>query len=244
MKILIVDDEMPARARLSALIAELDAGEVVGEAPSGKAAIEMCEAKAPDVVLLDIRMPGMDGVEAARHIMQCETPPAIIFTTAYDEYAVSAFETHAVDYLLKPVRKERLQDALDSAKKLTRAQMQKVEKSSDEPTARTHISARLGGELRLIPLEDIRYFMAEHKYVTVNYLGGQVLIEDSLKSLEKEFGDRFLRIHRNALVARDCLTALEKNSSGSSQVKLKDVEIALEVSRRHLPSVRKLMKQL
>jgi two-component system response regulator AlgR len=244
MKILIVDDEMPARARLQALIEEMDIGDVVGEAPSGKAAIQMCEKFSPDVILLDIRMPGMSGIEAAKHIMQCETPPAIIFTTAYDEYAVSAFEAHAVDYLLKPVRRERLHDALESARKLTRVQIQKVEKSADEPVIRTHISARLGGELRLIPLEDVRYFMAEHKYVTVNYIDGQVLIEDSLKSLEKEFGDRFLRIHRNALVAKNCLLALEKHTGGSSHVRLKDVDVTLEVSRRHLPNVRKLMKQM
>jgi two-component system response regulator AlgR len=243
MKILIVDDEPLARQRLCGVIEELDAGNVVAEGSNGEQAIQLCELHEPDVILLDIRMPGMDGIEAAQHIMKLQAPPAIIFTTAYDEYAIRAFETHVVDYLLKPIRKQRLQEALTAATRLTRAQMQGLaEDASDE--SRQHISARLGGELRLIPIEDICYFMAEHKYVTVRHREGTVLIEESLKSLEKEFEDRFLRVHRNALVSIACIAALEKDRIGGHKIKLRDLDDTIEVSRRHLPTVRKMMKSL
>jgi two-component system response regulator AlgR len=243
MKILIVDDEPLARQRLCGVIEELDAGNVVAEGSNGEQAIQLCELHEPDVILLDIRMPGMDGIEAAQHIMKLQAPPAIIFTTAYDEYAIRAFETHVVDYLLKPIRKQRLQEALTAATRLTRAQMQGLaEDASDE--CRQHISARLGGELRLIPIEDICYFMAEHKYVTVRHREGTVLIEESLKSLEKEFEDRFLRVHRNALVSIACIAALEKDRIGGHKIKLRDLDDTIEVSRRHLPTVRKVMKTL
>lgn len=186
----------------------------------------------------------MDGIEAAQHIMKLEIPPAIIFTTAYDEYALSAFDTHAVDYLLKPIRKERLSEALESARRLTRIQMENLNIEGEASAKRKHISARLGGELRLININDIRYFLAEHKYVTVRYEQGSVLIEESLRSLESEFEQQFLRIHRNALVAKDAIVALEKDKSGGHKLKLKDVDEMLEVSRRHLPNVRKIMKSL
>ena len=243
MKIVIIDDEPLARQRLHSVIDELGIGQVVNEGSNGEQAIRLCEMHKPDVVLLDIRMPGMDGIEAAQHLMKLETPPAIIFTTAYDEYAIKAFESHAVDYLLKPIRKERLYDALGASTRLTRAQMQAL---SEDPASSTrlHISARLGGELRLIPIDDICYFMAEHKYVTVRHKEGTVLIEESLKSLEKEFEDKFLRIHRNALVAITCISALEKDREGGHKLKLRNLDDILEVSRRHLPTVRKVMKSL
>ncbi len=243
MKILIIDDEPLARMRLRSVIAEIDAGEVVAEGASGKDALSLCGEFKPDIILLDIRMPGMDGIEAAQHIMKLDMPPAIIFITAYDEYAVTAFESHAVDYLMKPVRKERLQEAIQSASRMTRAQMQALK---DDPASegRQHISARLGGELRLIPIEEICYFMAEHKYVTVKHQQGTVLIEESLKMLEKEFADTFLRVHRNALVAVACISALEKDRAGGHKIKMRGIEDTLEVSRRHLPTVRKAMKML
>jgi two-component system response regulator AlgR len=243
MKILIVDDEPLARQRLRGVIEELAAGDVVAEGSNGEQAIQLCESYEPDVVLLDIRMPGMDGIEAAQHIMKLEAPPAIIFTTAYDEYAIQAFETHVVDYLLKPIRKQRLQEALTAATRLTRAQMQGLSEDA-MGDSRQHISARLGGELRLIPIEDICYFMAEHKYVTVRHREGTVLIEESLKSLEKEFEERFLRVHRNALVSIECIAALEKDRAGGHKIKLRDLDDTIEVSRRHLPVVRKMMKSL
>lgn len=244
MKILIIDDEPLARQRLHSVIDELGSGEVVAEGSNGEAAVVLCQQHLPDVVLLDIRMPGMSGIEAAHHINKLESPPAIIFTTAYDDYAITAFETHAVDYLLKPVRKERLGVALGAAKRLTRIQLQELERGASDNEQRQHISARLGGELRLIPIADIRYLLAEHKYVTVRYNQGTVLIEESLKSLEEEFPTEFLRIHRNALVALRYIASLEKERGGGHHVKLRDVPETLEVSRRHLPNVRKVMKGL
>jgi len=244
MKILIIDDEHLARQRLSQVISELDIAEVIAEGSNGEQALQLCQQYQPDIILLDIRMPGMDGIEAARHIMKLDTPPAIIFTTAYDQYALSAFDTHAVDYLLKPIRKERLLEALESARRLTKVQLENINVDGVSTTRRKHISARLGGELRLIDINDIRYFLAEHKYVTVRYPEGSVLIEESLRSLETEFEEEFLRIHRNALVAKGAIIALEKDKSGGHKIKLKDIDESLEVSRRHLPTVRKVMKSL
>jgi two-component system response regulator AlgR len=244
MKILIIDDEHLARQRLRQVIDELGVANEILEGGNGEQALELCQQHQPDIVLLDIRMPGMDGIEAAQHIMKLETPPAIIFTTAYDEYALSAFDSHAVDYLLKPIRKERLAEALESAKRLTKVQMQNLNVEGQTSSQRKHISARLGGELRLISIDDIRYFLAEHKYVTVRYNEGSVLIEESLRSLEAEFQGQFLRVHRNALVAKKAIAALEKDKSGGHKIKIKDVEEMLEVSRRHLPNVRKVMKSL
>lgn len=240
MKILIVDDEPLARSRLKTLISDLDTGEVIDEAGNGQQALAKCEQHIPDIVLLDIRMPGMDGIETANHLSKYENPPAVIFTTAYDEYALQAFDANAIDYLLKPIRKERLQEALNKAQRLTQAQNAALSEVSDKQPL--HISARIQGGLRLINIEDIYYFHAEHKYVTVYYTEGEVLIEEALKSLEEKFSHRFIRIHRNALVAIDQLKALERDTGGHFKLVLKDSDVKLDISRRHLPSVRKLMK--
>ncbi len=244
MKILIIDDEPLARERLKQIISDQALGECIAEGSNGEQAVMLCQQQSPDVILLDIRMPGMDGIEAAQHIMKLEEPPAIIFTTAYDEYALTAFDTHAVDYLLKPIRKERLQDALESAKRLTKAQLAKINLQQEGDKRRQHISARLGDELRLIDVSDILYLFAEHKYVTVRYKDGTVLIEESLRSLEEEFADVFLRVHRNALVALNAIAALDKLKDGGHQIKLLGIDDTLEVSRRHLPTVRKVMKSM
>lgn len=242
MKILIVDDEPLARSRLKTLVSDLGIGEVIGEAGNGQQALSLCEQYMPDTVLLDIRMPGMDGIETATHLSKCENPPAVVFTTAYDEYALQAFDANAIDYLLKPIRKERLQEALNKAKRLTQAQHTAIAQASEKQPQ--HISARVQGGLRLININDIYYFHAEHKYVTVYHREGQVLIEEALKSLEEKLSDSFIRVHRNALVAIEQLKGLERNNSGHFKLILKDVDSKLDVSRRHLPMVRKLMKEL
>ena len=243
MKILIVDDEQPARTRLRGMLQQLNDCEVVAEAGNGKQALEASQTHQPDVVLLDIRMPGMDGLEAAEHLSKMDTPPAVIFTTAYNDYALSAFKTHAVDYLLKPVRKENLQQALSAATRLNRAQLQAISEAEAEHTEPTHISARVKGNIQLIPVNTIYFFQAEQKYVTVGYAEGEVLIEDSLLKLEKRFPQHFMRIHRNALVAIDQISALEKDKDGHCHIRLKGCNKVLEVSRRHLPTVRKFMKR-
>ena len=245
MKILIVDDEMLACQRLESLIKELGTGEVVAFAHNGKQALAEILKHQPDMVLLDIRMPGMDGIETAQHINTMETPPTVIFTTAYDDYALKAFETHAIDYLLKPIRKERLQDAIQSAKSVSRLQLNELQQSTS--SSREHISARVHGDIRLVSVNDIIYLLADQKYITVGYKSDQdvveVLIDESLISLEKEFSTLFFRVHRNALVAKKSIEALEKDETGQVKVKCKSCDRRFDVSRRHLPDIRKLMKQ-
>ena len=243
MKILIVDDEKPARDRLSRMVRDLHTHDLVGEAVNGLEALGLAQSLEPDIVLMDIRMPGMDGIEAARHISKLEHPPAVVFATAYSDHALEAFETHAVDYLLKPVKQERLQAAIDAAMRPTRAQTSKEEEVLSELEVRQHICARVRGSLVLVPVEDIYYFHAEQKYVTVRYTGGEVLIEDPLKALETEFGERFHRIHRNALVNLSRIGGLRSENDGH-QVTFRDIDDTLEISRRHLPGVRKIVKNL
>ena len=244
MRILIVDDEPPARARLASLIAELGIGEVVGEAGNGQQALTQVERCAAEVVLLDIRMPGMDGIEVARRLAQLEQPPAVIFTTAYDSHALAAIQASAVDYLLKPIRRERLAEALVRSRSLTRAQMSGLAVAGDEDDtaedgARTHVSATLHGDLRRVPVDDVRYFRADHKYVVARYPGGELLLEDSLVTLEQEFGTRFLRVHRNALVAVAHVRAMERDLQGHQIVRLDGIDEGVEVSRRLAAAVRR-----
>ena len=231
LKVLIVDDEPPARERLRSLLSEIPEVAVVGEAVSGAEALALTHDLAPDIVLLDVRMPGMDGLEAARHLNVLEEPPAVIFTTAYDEYAVEAFEAHAVGYLLKPVRKEQLAAALSRAGRLTRAQLQKLAAAGAE-ARRTHIAARSREGLKLIPIEEVQYFLADRKYTTVAHVHGEDLIEDSLRLLESEFGGSFVRIHRNALVAIKYLERIERSADGQHLVRLRGCAAPLAVSRR------------
>ncbi|MFP4244393.1 MAG: LytR/AlgR family response regulator transcription factor [Ectothiorhodospira sp.] len=244
MKVLIVDDEQPARERLASLLRALPDHEMVGEAANGMEAVRLAGETHAEIVLMDIRMPGMDGLEAAHHLAQMETPPAIVFVTAYETHAIEAFEAHAVDYLLKPVREERLRSALEKARRPNRAQLEELNHSARETSARSHICARVRGNLELIPVEAVHYFQADQKYVTVRHEDGEVLIEEPLKTLEDEFGDRFLRIHRNALVACDRFGGMEKNDHGGYEVVLKTTGERLEVSRRHVAQVRRFLKAL
>ncbi|MBT5229570.1 MAG: response regulator transcription factor [Methylococcales bacterium] len=244
MKILICDDEAPARERMTNLLSDLgDDYELIGEARNGREAIEQYNILRPDVILIDIRMPVMDGLEAAVHLAKAEVPPTVIFITAYDEHALEAFEANAVDYLLKPVRAQRLEKALLKAKSLSRPQVQAIAETHDDQSVRTHICANIRGNLQLIPVSDVIYFKAEQKYVTLRTEELEVLIEEPLKSLEQEFGDAFIRIHRNALISANHLSGLEKYSAGRCLVKLKNTEDRLEVSRRHASSIRKLLKK-
>jgi two-component system, LytTR family, response regulator AlgR len=233
MKLLIVDDEPPARQRLRQLLEEIGDCEIVAEAGNGEEALALCSDTQPDIVLLDIRMPGLSGIEIARHIDTLEDPPAVIFTTAYDQYAVEAFETEAVGYLLKPVRKEKLAHALRHAGRISPTRLAKVAKSAGIDDRREQICARLGEQLRLIPVSDIYYFVADQKYITVKHKGGENLIDESLKSLAEEFSSDFVRIHRNALVAEKQISAVERTEDGQYVVRVRDCGTVLQVSRRH-----------
>jgi two-component system response regulator AlgR len=233
LKTLIVDDEPPARERLASLLAEIEDVQVVGEGASGREALELTMDLSPDVVLLDVRMPEMDGLEAARRIATMSEPPAVIFTTAYDEYAVNAFEAHATGYLVKPIRKDKLAAALAACRRLTRPQLAHAETAGAAPPAsRSHIAVRRRDSIHLIPLAEIRCFIADQKYTTVRHEGGDDLIEDSLRQLEDEFPGDFVRIHRSALVSSRYLERIERDPDGQYFVHLKGLPDRLAVSRR------------
>lgn len=246
MNILIVDDETPARDRLRQLISDSAEHTVVGEAGNGQQALQLAEKLRPDVVLLDIRMPGLDGIETAHHFTTFDEPPAVIFTTAYDEYAIQAFEANAIGYILKPVRRERLDKALGQAARLGRDILSEVSKQPGMSEQRSHVCVRHHGELKLIAIADILCFVADQKYVTVVHTGGENLVDDSLKSLEKEFAAQFVRIHRAALVAVNWVEALVKNDAGQQEIALRDAAIGrrfeLVVSRRHVADVRRRLR--
>ena len=199
------------------------------------------------MVLLDIRMPGMEGIEAAHHLNAMEPAPAVVFTTAYDEYAIDAFEARAIGYVLKPVRRSRLTGALKQAKRLAAATLSAAAADAGLETHRKHVCACMHGELKLIPVEDISAFRADQKYVSVDHDNGQDLIDDSLKSLEAEFGDRFVRIHRSALIAVDRIDRIEKNAEGKSRVVLREGSQVdnkeLIISRRHVAEVKRRLRE-
>ena len=244
MKVLIVDDEALARKRVARLLEEIGHCDIVGEATNGKEALLKSSDLNPDLVLLDIRMPEMDGLETALHLSQLPDPPAIIFTTAFSDHALKAFETNAVDYLLKPIRKERLEKAIENTRKLNRAQIATLQNVEDKQHTRSHLSVSNRGNIELISVSDIIYFHAEQKYVAVGHSKGETLVEDSLKSLENEFGELFLRIHRNAVVALQSINGIEKHTEGHHVISLNGTEKKLEISRRYLPHVRKTLKNI
>ncbi|WP_182405869.1 LytTR family DNA-binding domain-containing protein [Psychrobacter sp. GP33] len=239
MRIVVCDDEPLARERLARIVQE-SGHKVVAQAMTGLEAITAVKMHQPDVILLDIRMPEMDGVRCAIALNELENPPAIIFVTAYDHYAIVAFKTNAIGYLLKPANKDELLEALGKARNLNAAQLNGIRKLED-PTARPlreHITARTHRGVELIKLTDIYYCTADQKYVKVRHKNGVVLIDDTLKDLEQEFGDQLFRVHRNAIINLSYLDFLETVDSGQYQVRFKGLDETLAVSRRHLPSLR------
>lgn len=240
LKLLIADDEAPARSRLKDLLTDIGNIDICGEAKNGKEVVELVAQLAPDVVLLDIRMPEMDGIEVAQHLQTMLNPPAIIFTTAYDNYAITAFDMNAVDYLLKPIRLERLQTALQKASALQPRQLAEIQKFSPR---RTHLSISEPGRILLVAVADIIYFRAELKYVTVRTTEREYLIEESLTHLEQEFADVFIRLHRNCLAASAYISGFEKRAVDGHQEKqwvalLKHLPETITVSRRQQHLIR------
>lgn len=244
MKVLIVDDEQLARQRLIAMLADLNNAYTVIEADNGVDALQLAQTEKPEIVMLDIRMPGMDGLESAFHMAALSPAPAVIFITAYDEHAIKAFEANAIDYLLKPVRSDRLQQALDKAELVSRSRLIQLQQMQHTRLARTHLSATTQGRIQLIPVTEIQCLRADQKYVTVYWNGRKTLIDDPLKDLEEEFSDRFLRIHRNALVSLNHIVGLEKNSEGNYLLGVKGLEDKLGVSRRHVADIKQKLKTL
>lgn len=236
LRVFIVDDELPARNRLRELLHDCNdqiALEIVGEAGNGQEALDKLSETPADVVLMDIRMPQMDGIELAQHLQKLAKPPVIIFTTAYDAYAIKAFEVRAIDYLLKPIRLGRLFDALTRARDAVPIQTEVLRDLLPEP--RKHFSIHERGKIHLVPVDTVLFLRAELKYITVCTAEREYLIEESLTALEKEFSMRFVRIHRNCIVAKEAIVGFQKggdeNESGW-MVKLKGVEETLPISRR------------
>jgi two-component system response regulator AlgR len=236
LRVFIVDDEPPARTRLRDLLNDCSdqlALEIVGEAGNGREALDKLAGIAADVVLLDIRMPQMDGIELAQHLNKLPRPPVVIFTTAYDAYAIKAFDLRVIDYLLKPIRLGRLFEALNRARVAVPVQTEVLRELLPEP--RRNLSIHERGKIHLIPIEQVLYLRAELKYVTVRTAEREYLIEESLNALEKEFITRFVRIHRNCLIAKEAIAGFEKGGDeGESgwMVRLKGLEDLLAISRR------------
>ena len=249
LRVAIVDDEAPARSRLRDLLGDCAIQlplTIAGEANNGRSALELLSSGCADVALLDIRMPEIDGIEVAQHLQKPAQPPAVIFTTAYDAYALKAFEVHAVDYLLKPIRVARLLEALGRVRApapLNPEMLQELRRG-----ARSHLSVNERGRIHLIPLADVIFLKAELKYVTVRTAAREYLLEESLSRLEQEFLGRFVRIHRNCLVAKEAIRGFERGSAvgadadgegeGGWVVVLDRVAEKLPVSRRQQHIVR------
>jgi two-component system response regulator AlgR len=233
MRALIVDDEPLARARMTALLGECAAVEIVGSVDDGEAALAALHELQPDVLLLDINMPGIDGVTLAQRLAG-RARPQVIFCTAYEAHALKAFELGAADYLLKPVRLERLRDALQ------RAQRRLDDNSPREPAAWLH--GRLRGEQVRIALDEVLCLLAEEKYVVVQHRGGELLIEDSLRQLEDAYPDQLIRLHRNCLVPPARLLGIKTLADGRVLARLDGTDSSPEISRRNLPAIRKLLR--
>ena len=239
MNILVVDDELLARERMLRLLRKLNPQAHLSEAATGIEALQRVAADTPDLVLLDIRMPGLDGIEVAQRLQELEQPPAIIFCTAYDRYALAALQQQAVAYLLKPVREEQLAEAIARAGRINRLQLNALASAEGQ---RTHISAESHRGVEMVPFDSVRCLLAGDKYVTVHHTAGELLLADSLKELEQEFGERVLRVHRNALVVMEHVVGLRRDPEQGWQVELAGTDIAPQVSRRHLAGVKERLR--
>ena len=235
MRVLVVDDEPLARDRLVRLLGELDFVNAIKSAGSGVECLEKLNSFAADVVLLDIRMPGESGLDVALAVNQRPTPPAIIFCTAFDDYALDAFRVKAQGYLVKPVTRQALTDALAHCQQFTRAHLQALGYQPDADV----IAVQSGREKELIPLVEVHFLRAEQKYVSLFCERGERVLDDSLKTLEERFAAHLLRVHRNTLVYRPRLQRLQRDKEGGYWVVLKDVATPLAVSRRHAKDVKR-----
>ena len=236
LNILIVDDEAPARKRLQRMLEQLQDVQVTGEAATGQDALQMIALKKPDVLLLDISMPGLTGMKLAQMLQKQDSAPAIIFCTAWSDQAVEAFECDAVDYLVKPVRAERLVLALDKARRFLAR--------SDSGTGDSFIRSTVGGKVKLVPMTEVIYLSAEDKYTTAVYEGGRMLINQSLLELENEHAEILVRVHRGILVIKKRIRGLEKAPGGRHFLNLDGCDDCPQVSRRNLPAIRKLIREL
>ena len=239
LRVLLVDDEALARSRLTTLLGDCLAPSAVvaAEAADAVQAMRALKLGTFDVVLLDIRMPGMDGVTLAKTIAALPQPPAVVFVTAHTEHAVQAFEIEAIDYLTKPVRLERLQQALQKVERLTL-----TNKGPGADLSEEILIIQDRGKTERVPLSEVLYLKAELKYVTVRTAVRSYILDGSLSELEEKYAAYFMRIHRNALIARRAVRALERHFDAEEgegwAVRLNGIDELLAVSRRQLSAVR------
>jgi len=236
LSILIIDDEQPARDRLQRLVVDLPGFRVVGQAANGTDAMDQVRRLRPDVLLLDISMPGMDGMALARLLHDEGASPAIVFCTAYQDQALNAFEVEAVDYVVKPVRAERLAAALEKARRFLG--------QNGAPGPEHFLRSTVGGKVVLTPLDQVICLAAEDKYTTVIHEEGETVIDESLTELEQRFPGSFVRIHRNALVSLKHLRGVERTPEGHTRALLSGTDRKPEVSRRNVSPLRKLLSEL
>ncbi|WP_295803960.1 LytTR family DNA-binding domain-containing protein [uncultured Microbulbifer sp.] len=245
--VLIVDDEPLARARLARQLQAIDGCQLLGEAADGESALQQLDSLDPDLLLLDIEMPATNGLQLAEQISARPNPPAIIFCTAHDEFALPAFAVAPSGYLLKPVSVEQLAQAIAQARRLSKPQLQKLQADTiahnAQPRGRRQIRAVSRRGVQLLDVDDIRCFIAEDKYVIAHHSGGETVLDESLKELEAEFGERFVRVHRSAIVATEYITGLRKTAAGH-EVTLSGIPLAPPVSRRLLGQVKMLLSAL
>lgn len=242
MDILIVDDEPLARQRLHRMAEKIELIDHIYEAENAEQAMESIHRDDPDLLLLDIHMPGTNGLALAQQISEMDDPPAVVFCTAYDNHALDAFGAGALGYLLKPVKAEQLQQILEKSQKLNRVQKAVIKEKKIQQ--RLHISAKTHKGLQLIALEDIRCFIADQKYVTAYHKQGEHLLDETLKELQDEFPDKLIRIHRNALVSHTHIEALERDAQGQFYLRLADIGFKPLVSRRHVSDVKEFLQNL
>ena len=248
LRVMVVDDETPARRRLRELLDDCSTSlpiAVVGEAANGREALDLMQSAPPDLVLTDIHMPDMDGIELARHLLKLPRPPVVVFTTAFHEHALEAFEVNAVDYLVKPVRVQRLLLALQKVPRLRPLSAERI--SLLPSNARRFLSVTERSRVVLVPIDDVIFLKAELKYITIRTKDRELLLEESLTRLEQEFGHRFVRVHRNCLVARDAVRGFERRVNGDGdahwEVLLNGLDETIPVSRRQQGIVRELSRE-
>lgn len=240
LRVLIADDEAPARARLRDLLGDIQHDqptEIVGLASNGQEALRLLEIVGADVVLADVRMPVLDGVAFARRVAERPAAPRVIFTTAYDDYAVEAFELAATDYLVKPVRAERLAASL--------ARVRRALEQGEAPP-RQHFSVTERGRIVLVPVGDVLVLRAELKYVTAITAEREYVLDESLVQIEQEFPQRFLRVHRSCLVAREAVAGVERAGEEGGEARwdvvVRGLAERLPISRRQWPAVRQALR--
>lgn len=245
MRVLIVDDEPLARDRLKRMLASVDHCTVVGDAGSGEQALIAAKELIPDLVLMDVRMPGMDGLAAAQQLAKIEPPPAVVFCTAYDDYAVEAFSSQAIGYLLKPVKQVDLENAISRTRRVNKAQLNELQDSRVLQNGKqSHLASKSSRGIDLVAINDIRLFQADDKYVRAHHSLGESLLDETLKYLENEYSGRFIRIHRNALVSIPHIEGLSRHIDGQCFVRLQGLDFRPQVSRRHVAPLRKLLDKI